>query len=98
MHVSRPPPDNGCGVVAQIALSSDERVFGGWENVSKNFDVTYTTTQEKFDGRDYSFLAYVPSRTVAVYAPAEWCDAKADEKPLGVPGLGVKDRGPYFSP
>ena len=28
---------------AQIVLSSDEAVFGGWENVSKKYDVSYDT-------------------------------------------------------
>jgi 1,4-alpha-glucan branching enzyme len=40
---------------------------------------------------------YTPSRTVVVYAPAEFCDKDADSKPAGIPGLGVKGRGPYFS-
>ena len=40
---------------------------------------------------------YAPSRTVAVYAPAECADADADAKPAGIPGLGVKGLGPYFS-
>ena len=29
----------------QIALSSDEAVFGGWENVSKKYDVDYQTQE-----------------------------------------------------
>ena len=32
-------------VHAQIALSSDEAVFGGWENVSKKYDVDYQTQE-----------------------------------------------------
>ncbi len=40
---------------------------------------------------------YAPARTCAVYGPAEWADKDADRKPHGVPGLGVKDLGPYFS-
>ena len=32
-------------VHAQIALSSDEAVFGGWENVSKKYDVAYETQE-----------------------------------------------------
>lgn len=39
---------------------------------------------------------YAPARTVVVYAPAEFADARADEKPEGIPGLGVKGLGPYF--
>ncbi len=40
---------------------------------------------------------YAPSRTVCVYAPAEFADKDADRKPHGIPGLGVKDLGPYYS-
>lgn len=36
---------------------------------------------------------YAPSRTVVVYAPADCCDAEADSKPTGIPGLGVKGLG-----
>ena len=32
-------------VYLQIALSSDEAVFGGWENVSKKYDVDYQTQE-----------------------------------------------------
>ncbi len=32
-----------------------------------------------------------------VYAPAEACDPTSDELPTGIPGLGVKGRGPYWS-
>ena len=39
---------------------------------------------------------YAPSRTVVVYAPAEYVDSHADQQPMGVPGLGVKGVGPYF--
>ena len=49
-----------------------------------------------YDGRPHSMCVYTPSRTVAVYALSQFCDATADQQPLGVPGLGVKDRGPYF--
>lgn len=49
-----------------------------------------------YDNRGHSFQVYAPSRTVAVYAPAQYADAQADDKPLGVPGLGVLDRGPHF--
>lgn len=82
---------------AQIVLSSDEAVFGGWENVSKKYDVAYQTIEGDYDGRPQYMLVYSPSRTVAVYAPAEYCDPTADTAPTGVPGLGVKGRGPYFS-
>ena len=39
---------------------------------------------------------YAPARTVVVYAPAEYADARAEEGPMGIPGLGVKGLGPYF--
>ena len=40
---------------------------------------------------------YTTSRTVAVYAPADFADATGDEDPTtGVPGLGVKGLGPYY--
>lgn len=39
---------------------------------------------------------YAPSRTVVVYANAQWCDSQADRKPHGVLGLGVLDLGPYY--
>ena len=78
----------------QVALSSDEAVFGGYENVSKKHDVDYQTDEGLYDNRPHSFLAYAPSRTVAVYAKSETCDAHADEQPTGISGLGVKGRGP----
>jgi 1,4-alpha-glucan branching enzyme len=31
-----------------------------------------------------------------VYALAEWADKDADRKPMGVPGLGIKELGPYY--
>ena len=49
-----------------------------------------------YDGRPHSFQVYAPSRTVAVYTLAQYADSKADDQPLGVPGLGVADRGPAF--
>ena len=49
-----------------------------------------------YDGRPHSMCVYTPSRTVAVYALSQFCDAKGDAQTLGVPGLGVKDRGPNF--
>ena len=77
-------------------LSSDEEVFGGYKNVSKEYDVDYLTSEGTYDGRPHSFLSYAPSRTVAVYAPSEFADAFADRTPQGIPGLGVKNRGPEF--
>ncbi len=51
-------------------LSSDEGVFGGWENVSKKYDVAYATQPGDYDGREQSMLVYSPSRTVVVGPPA----------------------------
>ncbi len=80
----------------QIVLSSDEAVFGGWENVSKKYDVAYQTDEGLHDNRPQSMLVYAPSRTVAVYAKAEFCDATGDAAVTGIPGLGVKGRGPHW--
>ena len=79
-----------------MVLSSDEPVFGGFSNISKINNVAYTAEEGNYDNRPYSFCVYAPCRTVAVYAPADTVDAKADSNELGVPGLGVKGRGPYW--
>lgn len=50
-----------------------------------------------YDNRPNSMQVYAPSRTVVVYAPADTVDSEADSKPQGIPGLGVKDLGPYFA-
>jgi 1,4-alpha-glucan branching enzyme len=81
----------------KVVLSSDEGVFGGWCNVTKDSDVEFHTGQGDYDNRPNSFSVYAPSRTVVVYAPSEHCDAAADSKPEGILGLGVKGVGPYFS-
>lgn len=48
--------------------------------------------------RIYACLqVYAPSRTVGVYGPAEWGDPEADQHTWGIPGLGIKDRGPNFA-
>ncbi|GMH39251.1 hypothetical protein BSKO_07149 [Bryopsis sp. KO-2023] len=90
----------GCnsGKPYKIVLSSDEPVFGGYNNVSKDYDVVYTPDEGNYDNRPFSFQVYATSRTVAVYAPAEYCDARGDSSPIGIPGLGVKSTGPRFSP
>lgn len=80
----------------QIVLSSDEAVFGGFSNVSKEADVDFQTTEGDYNGRPHSFQVYTPSRTAVVYAPSEYADAFADKTPQGIPGLGVKNRGPEF--
>ena len=81
----------------KVALSSDERVFGGWTNVTKDSEVEFITNEGDYDGRPYAFNVYAPCRTVVVYAQAEYCDAKADSTPTGIPGLAVKGRGPYYA-
>jgi 1,4-alpha-glucan branching enzyme len=80
----------------RLVLSSDEEVFGGYRNLSKDSDGEHVAADGDYDRRPHSFLVYAPSRTCSVYAPAEWADADADRKPMGVPGLGVKELGPYF--
>ena len=80
----------------QIVLSSDESVFGGFKNCSKDSDTEFQTMEGDYNGRPQSFQVYTPSRTAVVYAPAEYADAFADQTPQGIPGLGVKNRGPEF--
>ena len=80
----------------KVVLSSDEEVFGGWNNVTKDSDVEFHTMEGDYDGRPHSFFVYAPSRTVVVYAPAEYVDSKADTTAIGIPGLAVKGVGPYF--
>lgn len=82
----------------KIVLSSDEPVFGGYNNVSKDYNTEFTPLQENHDNRPFSFFVYAPSRSVVVYAPAKSADPRADSKPTGVSGLGILDRGPYFQP
>jgi 1,4-alpha-glucan branching enzyme len=79
-----------------LVLSSDEEVFGGWKNLSKETDGDHVSNGGNHDNRPNSFLVYAPSRTCAVYAPREWCDKDADRKPMGIPGLAIKELGPYY--
>ncbi len=72
-------------------------MFGGYRNNTKDADVTFNTQSGNFDNRPHSFQVYAPARTCAVYAPAAWTDKDADRKPHGIPGLAIKDLGPYFS-
>eukprot|EP00889_Picochlorum_renovo_P000037 jgi/Picre1/27067/NNA_000037.t1 len=81
----------------KVVLSSDEEVFGGWNNVTKNSDTEFMAHEGNYDNRPYSFQVYAPSRTVVVYAPSEFVDSTADSLPTGVPGLAVKGRGPYYA-
>lgn len=87
----------GSAAPYKIILSSDEPAFGGYNNVSKSVDAVYTPSDGEHDGRPYNFMVYAPSRTVVVYGPAEWADKDADTKPYGIPGLGVKERGPAYA-
>ena len=80
-----------------MVLSSDEEVFGGYRNVTKDSDVVFTANNHSHDGRPSSFQIYAPSRTCVVYALADTADKDADKKTHGIPGLGIKDLGPYFS-
>jgi len=81
----------------KVALSSDEAVFGGWSNVTKDSNVEFIAQESDYDNRPNALMVYAPCRTVVVYAPAENCDAQADAKPDGIPGLGVKGLGPYYA-
>jgi 1,4-alpha-glucan branching enzyme len=81
----------------KVVLSSDEAVFGGYSNVTKKSDTVFHTGSSNHDNRPNDFSVYAPSRTVVVYAPADFCDPDGDEKPWGIPGLGIKGLGPYFS-
>ncbi len=74
-------------------LSSDEGAFGGWSNATKWSDAEFHTQDGDYDSRSCSMQVYAPSRTAVVYAPADWCDAKNES----VPGLGVREVGPYFN-
>ena len=81
-----------------VVLSSDESVFGGWANVTKDSGVIFRADGDApHDGRPASMQVYAPSRTVVVYGPAAWADKDADRKPGGVAGLGVKGTGPHFA-
>lgn len=81
----------------KIVLSSDEAVFGGWRNATKDADVEFVSQDTPYDGRPRSMQVYAPSRTVVVYAPQQYVDPAADAKPMGIPGLGVKGLGPAFA-
>lgn len=89
----------GCpdGISYKIALSSDEPVFGGYNNVSKDYNTTFEASGEGHDSRPHSFFVYAPSRSVVVYAPAATADARADSKAIGIPGLAIAGRGPRFA-
>ena len=82
----------------KIVLSSDEKVFGGWANASKDAGASFAARDDApHDGRPASMQVYAPARTVVAYAPAAWADKDGDRKVGGIPGLGVKGTGPYFA-
>ena len=81
----------------KIVLSSDEEIFGGWNNVSCFNDTQFVAHEAHgYDNRPYAFQVYAPSRTVVVYAPENFVDSSAPNSATGVPGLAVKGRGPYY--
>jgi len=55
----------------KLVLSSDNAEFGGYSNLSTETAGEYHAENYAFNGRPASFLAYLPSRTVSVYAPAD---------------------------
>ncbi len=46
----------------RLVLSSDEEVFGGWRNLTKDLDGDHVANQGEHDRRPNSFLVYAPSR------------------------------------
>jgi 1,4-alpha-glucan branching enzyme len=79
----------------KVVLSSDEEVFGGYCNVTAGSDTVFEAGEYAVDGRPSSLQVYMPSRTVTVFAKAEWVDSQAGYKEDGIGGLAVKDLGPY---
>ena len=78
----------------KLVLSSDEAVHGGYGNASIFNDTTFVAHEgDAHDNRPSSFMCYLPSRTMTVYAPAETVDCN---DALNVPGIGVKAPGPYY--
>ena len=55
----------------KLVLSSDNPEFGGWDNLSTHHDGSYFADSTAHNGRPASFQAYIPSRTVAVFALEE---------------------------
>ncbi|KDD75589.1 hypothetical protein H632_c603p0, partial [Helicosporidium sp. ATCC 50920] len=94
LHPSNSYADYRVGVPSEqtlkIALSSDEEVFGGFCNVTKDADTSFPASAEGHDGRPHSVQVYAPSRTVVVYAPADAVDPAADAHSWGVPGLAAR--------
>ena len=44
-----------------MVLSSDEPVFGGYSNVTKDSDVSFTTSEGTYDNRPHSFKVHPAS-------------------------------------
>lgn len=80
----------------KIVLSSDEEVFGGFRNVTKDSDVEFNAALGNHDDRPHSFRIYSPCRTVVAYALTEVVDKDAESDEYGIPGLAVRGLGPYF--
>ena len=53
-HSSHPTPLDS----SQVVLSSDEEVFGGYRNVTKDSDVTFTASGQSHDNRPNSFQVW----------------------------------------
>jgi hypothetical protein len=61
-----PPPHQQVGCLLpgnyRLVLSSDEEVFGGFRNLSKDIDGDHVANGGEHDRRPNSFLVYAPSR------------------------------------
>ena len=64
----------------KLVLSSDNPEFGGWDNLSTHHDNSYFADSTAHNGRPASFQAYIPSRTVAVFALEE--DVEESDTPM----------------
>lgn len=49
----------------KLVLSSDEEVFGGYRNLSKDSDAEHVASGGEHDRRPHSFMVYAPSRWAA---------------------------------
>lgn len=58
-HLPLPPPDYRVGCYHKteykIVLTSDEEVFGGYKNLSKNNDATFVAEDQGINDRPHSF-------------------------------------------
>lgn len=77
----------------KLVLSSDEAMHGGFSNATMLSDTVFVAHEhDAHDNRPSSFMCYLPSRTMTVYAPAKTVDCHD----VTVPGLAVKAPGPYY--